>query len=177
MAYVSPATLHDPTVGAFPPSSWGDALNTALDYLATNRPHARVYNSGAISAANNAFTTLTFDSERQDVGGLHSTSSNTGRFTIVDPGFYFIGATFQFTGNGTGFRFGRLLLNGATSICSAPGDPVNGVLAGYVNISTCYQLVATDYVEVQGWQNSGGALNVVAQANESPEFYCYWLST
>jgi hypothetical protein len=43
---------------------------------------ASVYNSGAQALTQNAWNDLTFDSERWDNGGCHSTSSDTNRITV-----------------------------------------------------------------------------------------------
>jgi len=39
-----------------------------------------------------------------------------------------------------------------------------------MTISTIYQLAATDYVELQVYQDSGGDLDINASAASSPEF-------
>jgi len=133
---------------------------------------ARVYNSGNISVANAAWQTLTFDSERFDTDTIHSTSSNTGRLTCVTAGKYIISFNGGWDGsNSTGVqRAFRLLLNGATVIGSVSDAPRSS--GNSIEVTSIYDLAATDYVEAQAYQDATGAasVNVLATANESPEF-------
>lgn len=48
-----------------------------------------------LTIANNSTTQLTFDSERWDTDGMHSTSTNTGRLTCVTSGLYLVFANVQ----------------------------------------------------------------------------------
>ena len=131
---------------------------------------ARAYNSAAISVPNNTLTDLTFNSEYWDTDTIHNTSSNTGRMTIVHGGTYMIVGQVEWAAAAGGRRQILIVLNGATTIAVAEND---NVPAGAVNlqqtVATVYQLVAGDYVTLRVFQNSGGALNVNAQANWSPE--------
>lgn len=135
-------------------------------------PQARVYNSAALSIVNGgAGTFLTFDSERYDNGALHSTTSDTGRLTAPVTGLYDIGASVDFAANSTGYRQIALRLNGATFIAAQMGNAVASPQAHQVQVSTQYHLTAGDYVEVRATQGSGGALNITAVGNYSPEFW------
>lgn len=130
---------------------------------------ARVFNSTTISVSNNTDTTLTFDSERWDTDGIHSTSSNTGRLTCVNRGKYLITGSVMFASNATGLRELYIYLNGTTGIAIQKIPAVSGTDSA-VNISTVYDLAVNDYVELVAFQNSGGSLNVQAVGNISPEF-------
>ena len=132
---------------------------------------ARVYNSANISVSHNdSSAPLTFDSERFDTGDFHSTSSNTGRLTAPTAGLYLMGACVQFAANATGLRALLLRLNGSTFIVRELIDIDSATTHGLA-VSTTYQLAAGDYVEAIAFQTSGGALNVEAGANYSPEFW------
>lgn len=144
-------------------------------------PQARVYNSAAISVANNSVQALTFDSEIYDfvpsgVSEQHSTSSATGRLTCRVPGLYTITGQIQFNEVvSTGVRQLRIRLNGATTICfvNQPGSSVDDV---YLLASTEYRLVVDDYVELLAYQNSGAARNVAANNHYSAQFMFSWRS-
>jgi hypothetical protein len=137
---------------------------------------ARVYNSANISVANNTVTALTFDSERYDTTSFHSTSVNTGRLTAPTDGYYAIGAHIVHDANATGVRSLFLRLNGATFIGAIEVNAgTTGGRGTVLSVSTTYQLSATDYVEVIAYQTSGGALNVLAAGNYSPEFWMHRL--
>jgi hypothetical protein len=129
---------------------------------------ARVYNSGALTITTATTTTLTFDSERFDLGGLHSTSSNTARLTAPVDGVYAIFGHIRWDNNATGVRELIVRLNGAT-IIAAEKDDAAGEAMGQ-SLATLYQLAAGDYVELRARQTSGGNLNVTATGNYSPEF-------
>jgi len=139
--------------------------------LAAGSPAARVYNSANISVANFSHQYLTFNSERFDNDSIHSTSSNTDRLTAPSAGVYLIQAHVRFASNATGTRALRLQVNGSTLIALRSQA---AVAAGYgqteLEISTTYKLAANDYVRVSAFQDSGGALNVEAGGNFSPEF-------
>jgi hypothetical protein len=134
-------------------------------------PAARVYNSANISITNNTVTALTFDSERWDNGDLHSTSANTSRLTAPITGLYEIGGCVRIAANATGIRSAMIRLNGTTDIASITEPTPSAGAASDFNPSTPYQLAAGDYVELTVYQNSGGALNVTAAGNFSPEFW------
>lgn len=137
---------------------------------------ARVYNDANISVANATVQPLTFNSERFDTDALHSTSVNTGRLTAPVTGTYLIFAAATFAANATGQRVLQLRLNGTTFI-SRVGDVSTSANLSALETSTIYQLTAGDYIEAIVYQDSGGALNVSATANYSPEFAMVLLSS
>ncbi len=177
MPYVDPQTVNNPTAGAVAPAAWGDAVRDAVQFLA-NPPKCRVYNSAAIShATSGTAQALTFNSERYDTDTMHSTSVNTGRITFTTAGTYDLFATVAWAANVTGFRQIYFRLNGTTIIAIASVMAITS--AGeqtFQSLATTYAFAATDYVELVANQNSGGALNVVAVGNYSPEVGATWVS-
>lgn len=169
MPFVLPS---DPSPGNVAPASWGDAVRAGLNYLA-NPPACRVYNSAALAVAHGVSTVLTFNSERFDTDSMHSTSVNTGRITINTAGVYQVAAMTEWQANVTGIRQLMIRLNGTTWIVgsSAKGDAASSPLS----VSTIEKFVAGDYLEVLGWQNSGASVNVLRNANQSPEFAAAWI--
>lgn len=135
-------------------------------------PQARVFNSAALTITTATDTALTFNSERWDNGSLHSTSATTGRLTAPITGLYGFGAAVRFAANATGDRTVYFRINGST-IVGVDDRRAPATRACSFVISGEYQLTAGDYVEVVVRQDSGGNLNVVAEANYSPEF---WMS-
>jgi hypothetical protein len=131
---------------------------------------ARIFNSAAISIANNVVTALSFNSERYDTDTIHDTVTNNTRMTCRTAGLYDISASVEWAGpNATGHRSTHIRLNGATFIAGESIPPSSDDVTRQT-ISTQYSLAAGDYVEVIVSQSSGGALNVNASANQSPEF-------
>lgn len=135
---------------------------------------ARVYNSANISVANASFTALTFNSERWDDDSFHDTGSNTSRLTVPQPGRYLVTACVRFAANATGNRQLRLMVDGGTEVARVTAQAVTGGIATMLEVETITELGAGSYFTVEAYQDSGGALNVEATGNSSPEF---WIST
>jgi len=147
-----------------------DLIPWVADRLGTGL-RARVYNSANINIANNTLTDLTFNSEYWDDGGFHDTGANTARLTMPRAGTYLFIGHVEFAVAAGGRRQVLLVVNGATTIAVVEEDyvPAGGVNLN-LTISTIYQLAAGDFVTLRVYQNSGGPLNVNAQANWSPDF-------
>ena len=135
---------------------------TGHSLSSTTQPRAVVYNSSTQSINDSTYTAITFDSEDLDVGGLHSTVSNTSRLTVPTgcDGFYLVMGSLDFASNSVGVRGGQIFKNGATELIYE-----QSVMAGTASIIILHimwlgNLVATDYVELRAFQSSGGALNV-----------------
>jgi len=148
------------------------AIWREINRLWANTPRpiaARVYNSSAISVANNTWVTLTFNAERYDTADLHSTSSNTDRLTAPAPGIYLITAHLRFQANANGDRIVSIVANGTTTIAMETQRATAAVVHD-LSIATMYYLAAGHYVTVSVQQTSGTTLNVEATGNYSPEF-------
>lgn len=123
---------------------------------------ASVSRTTAQSLSNDTWTTITFDTEQYDTNAFHSTSTNTGRMTIPSgkDGKYLFTCTGYFNNSSTsGSRLIKLIKNGA-ELSNAYGSwvPAAGTRTHCV-VTIVLNLVATDYIEVQMLQNSGGSLN------------------
>ena len=169
----TPTTGTDITISGF-----GTPVRDSLLWVATDAGACRVYNSAAQSIPNTTLTAITFDSERFDVGGCHSTSSNTSRITVPTNhgGKWVIGGSVEFASNVTGYRQCEIRLNGTTIIASQMAGAINGTVTR-LSVAAEYALAAGDYVELMVAQTSGGALNVQSTGNLSPEFWAYWVRT
>jgi hypothetical protein len=149
---------------------------SAADYARfTTFPAARVYNSTQLIVASATTTVLTYNSERYDTHGFHSTSSNTGRLTVPAGlgGMYLVGGAWQWDANAGGTRraFG-LRLNGTLVIAAVEEAPSGATMFPTFAPATLVALAAGDYVDSTGYQDAGGNLAVVATGASSPE---YWL--
>src|SRR5690606_28924757 len=101
---------------------------------------------------------------------LHDTSSNTGRLTAPRTGRYLITATVQWATNAAGQRIVSLLANGTTTLARDARLAGSTGVIPVMTVTTIYQLSQGDYVTVNVYQDSGGALNVESAAAYSPEF-------
>lgn len=114
-------------------------------------------NGGTTSLPTSTWTTLQGGSGTElAVSGV---SYVGGVFSVDTAGLYHVFATAAFDANGTGRRILSVTVNGI----QANRRKVNANATGatdYLNISLLVMLSAGDTVEIEGWQNSGGALNV-----------------
>lgn len=132
---------------------------------------ARAYHSANQSINNNTFTALALDSERYDTNTIHDTVTNNSRLTCKTAGKYFITGHISFAANVTGRRVGAIIINNTTYIALQQFQAITVAGSGTIlSLSTVYSLAVNDYLELQAYQDSGGALNVVAVGNYSPEF-------
>jgi hypothetical protein len=136
---------------------------------------ARVYNDANISIPNNSNTSLTFNQERYDPDGMHSTAANTERLTVNKAGKYLFIAHVDFDVNGTGVR-GVFLRVNATTIIAGMVIPAQATLNATFTLSAEYNMAVGDWCDVRVYQNSGGNLNVLVNSNYSPEFSGHRLS-
>jgi len=129
-------------------------------------PAAMMRQTVAQSIVTATFTSLTMDTEEYDVfpsGGAkgHSTSVNTSRYTAVHPGYYNAVGVTSWAFNGTGARGGRWTLNGVAlnaSVCLVQAvSATQGT--GVTIVGVRPYLSVGDYLELQGFQASGGNLN------------------
>jgi hypothetical protein len=161
------------TRGIFTPTELSAAeLNDCFDV-----PRCRLTNSAAISLTTGINTTLTFDTEVFDDGGMHSTSTNTARITVPTggSGLYIIGGNVEFASNSTGVRSAFIVLNGSTSLAIV-SSPAASASVTRLSVSTIYALNDGDYVELKAQQSSGGALNLNSSSDNSPIFWACWLA-
>lgn len=131
---------------------------------------ARVFHSANQSTTSGIEKVLAFNSEVYDSNGLHDTSTNNERITIVTTGIYLVQFSGVFASNATGYRYAAIYKNVAQDLVDfQPCAAANGGATG-VHISVILSLTAGDYLEVHVAQTSGGALNLVAQTANSPYF-------
>ena len=120
------------------------------------------------SISDDTTTAITFTAEDFDTDAFHSTSTNTARITIPSGkgGKYLIYGYLAFQDNATGSRAVNVNLNGTTRIATfariqaVTESGSNTTIGG----SFIYNLVAGDYIELQGYQKSTGSLNVLGSA-------------
>jgi hypothetical protein len=134
---------------------------------------SRVYNSSAIAIPNSAltYTCLTFDGERWDDPGSHSTVLNTGRLTAPTAGKYLITAHIGWETYNNGVRWVGIRLNGIAFIAQQT-DHWMGTEERQT-VATIFELGAGDYVEICVMQSSTappGNLDIQAVAYNTPEF-------
>jgi hypothetical protein len=121
---------------------------------------ARVTKSASQSLTNATYTTITFDQEPLDVGGYHDNATNNSRLTIpTGKTGYFLVQWNLHAYNVTAMAY-KLLKNG--SAIAQFSDSYNWTTGTEVDFTNQWlgALSAGDYVEIQGYQGTGGSKNV-----------------
>lgn len=166
-------TVADKSVGdVFTEAMWDDYIKTNVNNLIVP-PSCRVYKAAAQSLTSGSDTAIQFDSERWDTDSMHDTVTNNTRITIQTAGIYVVTGHAVFAANATGVRALYIRLNGSTRIAQ---QALSSASAGdtALSVTTVYEFSAADYVELMAVQTSGGALNVTAVGNYTPEFGAMW---
>ena len=133
-------------------------LPTQTGTVMVNGPAFSAYGSAYQSAANNTYTKIQYNTEEFDTNSNYDNATNY-RFTPTIAGYYQINSTINFAGGG-GFGFAVIYKNGSVFKWgnAIPNDVATGVVC-QVN-ALVYFNGSTDYVEIFGFQSSGGALNI-----------------
>lgn len=154
--------------------STGDVL-TATNYnnLQTNSnnfrvpPSCQAYHNTTQAIATGTWTALTWNSENWDTDTIHDTSTNPTRFTTTTAGLYLAQINATWAANATGLRGFGIRSDGSTFLGS--DVRLNHGAGSFVTISGAWiiSLTGSQYVEFVGYQESGGSLNVSADAPAS----------
>jgi len=137
-----------------------------------------LYKNSDQSTSNITDTLVTFNDEFFDTDAFHSTATNTSRITIPSgkDGKYLFTYNVNFAANSSGIRVINFKKNGTlfatTTIGATPTDKAR------VQGSMVFDLVATDYVELESFQTSGGSLNILGiagGAGEASRYGCIYL--
>jgi len=160
--YVDLNTIHNPATGTIAPAAWGDQARDNLEFL-VDPPFCSVFNSAAVSLADNTATAMLANSENFDNDAMHSTVSNTSRITIQTTGRYqFIGSV-NFAGDADGVRQVAFRIDGTTTI--PPSSQVGGTATGSIGLTLVANIALTagQYVECIARHTAGNALNCILQ--------------
>jgi hypothetical protein len=132
---------------------------------------AGLNNNTTQSLSNGTNTAISFQAESFDTDAYHSTSTNISRITVPagKAGYYLINGCIMYASNSSGQRQVNVYKNGGNVAARTVIASSGGVTQ--INISFVLSLAVADYVELYGYQDSGGALNVV---NDTPGQVTYF---
>jgi len=161
---------------------------TAAQMNATNRdlgnfilapPLARMRQTVAGSVATSTWTSYALDTEDIDRDNGHSTVTNTSRYTAQTAGWYTSKGKVSYASNATNRRWARWAVNAAELAASRVSmQAVNGDLSELAAPAADIFLNLGDFVEIQGFQDSGGALNSsVATVGDQSFMSVRWVSS
>lgn len=145
-----------------------------IEYTANIAPYlynegARVYHNIDQAIPNTTWTVSAFNSERWDSDTIHDTVVNNDRLTCKTAGKYLVSFSGRFAADNVGRRMFNLRLNIAVTIAFEIANAVDGGTHG-ITITTVVDLAVTDFVDVRVYQDSGGPLNLISYAADTPEF-------
>ena len=156
--------------------TWADASSGAASFVGCS-----MYKTSNQSISNDINTALTFTAEEFDTSSFHDNATNTSRITIPSgkAGKYLFVGYLSFETNSAGSRSITFVKNGTTTI--AAGSRVMAVSETgsdtRLNLSYIANLSVGDYVEMFGYQKSGGSLNVQGDPIDTfrTKFGCVYL--
>ncbi len=155
-------TLAAPVTNSNQTATLPDATGTVM--VSGNMPAFRAYSSGNQTIANSTYTKIILNNENFDTNNNFDSTTNY-RFTPTIAGYYQINGQVFFTGNASGQVQIGIYKNGSQyNFGSGTNNNVN--IGGQAVVSDLvYFNGTTDYVELYGWQGSGGNLNTYTSGN------------
>ena len=136
-----------------------------------------LYKSGNQTIANTTATIITFDSELFDTDSFHSTVTNTGRITIpAGKGGYYSFCAYVVWPDGSWGISNAVLKKNGTGIKNSWLNVGSGTYNSQ-GFATIVSAVATDYFEIEVYQNSGGNKAILGDNNGAgaTRFECTYL--
>jgi hypothetical protein len=136
-----------------------ELLNSINVAFALNPPSFVGYQSANQNLAHATWTALSLDTSSFDNYSGHSNSTNNSRYTAQVAGWYTCNGIYApISGSSAGFRAGRLAVNGNPVLggASYSGAPTTAECS-VVSPTKDLFLAVGDFVEMQGWQSTGGS--------------------
>lgn len=158
-------------------TTMNNGVTAVLNFLLA-RPICRARQTVAQSQANGVSTSIVLDTEDVDSSGMHSTSTNSNRFTAVYPGWYEGAGNFSWAANATGSRILSWNTNGGAVNGSGSDFPAASATQSNRLASPVVFLFlnVADWMELLPFQNSGAALNSAVAGSEQPTVQVKWIS-
>lgn len=178
MARTAPTSVQEAPGNFQTGALWNAQVKAMIDW-GTAVPIFSGYATSAQSLADSTVTAISLDGEEYDLDAGHSTVTNTSRYTVAAAGKYLCIATLPFASNTSGIRSVGLQVNGAFIRGSAIQTPTlattNTWVGQALSVAACN---VNDYIEMYGWQTSGGALSTNPSVNKfGPTLQLFWIST
>ena len=141
-------------------------LPAATGTVMVNGPAFSATRTADQTFSNSTFTKLQANTETFDTNSNYDPTTNY-RFTPTVEGYYQINGNISFGGSTSGYCQIGIYKNGAAYVYGS-GIPNNNSVGGQVFVaSVVYLNGSTDYVELYGWQNSGGSLGLLTSTGRN----------
>ena len=127
------------------------------------------------SVTSGTWTTLSLNTSQADTYGGHDNVTNNSRYTAQVAGVYAVCGVSAFATNSTGVRGTRLHINGSVVQGTAQMmTPATSSGTGLPTPVRTIRLAVGDYVEVAGWQSSGGPLSTIVASDVACALWVFW---
>lgn len=154
---------------------WNAGPKALADFILT-LPQCLAYQTSSQSIAASTWTSVALDSTGADTDGGHSNITNNSRYTCQVPGVYWVYGSVTYANNTTGVRAARIAKNGTVVQCSEGYfSQASGLIGQSALASAPVSLVAGDYVELQGFQSSGGSLSTVVNSEVASNLWVFFV--
>jgi len=141
-------------------------LPAATGTVMVNGPAFSATRTADQTFSNSTFTKLQVNTETFDTNSNYDPTTNY-RFTPTVEGYYQINGNISFDGDDAGFAQIGIYKNGGVHNYGS-GIINNTSIGGQVFVASVIFLNgSTDYVELYGWQNSGGNLGLLTSAGRN----------
>lgn len=134
---------------------------------------SQVWRSTNQTLSDSALTAISFDTVIRDDPGCWAVGSAT-RLTVKAAGAYILTGCCSFNTSATGRRVVAIQLNGSSYLVYQTTNG-NSAAATHVSISTIKYLAVGDYLELIGYQNTGGSLSVLSTTPYTPLLSMAWI--
>lgn len=141
------------------------STSTGLKWAAATTLGCSLWKSANQTANNVTQTPVSFNNEDFDTSGFHDNVTNNDRVTIPTglSGKYLVTTKIDFSANATGQRVLYHFINGI--LVNLALSPVNSSVNGSsFELSGVYNLSAGNFIQMQVYQDSGSALNILGAA-------------
>lgn len=138
-------------------------------------PAARATTNLTQSIPNGSVTDVTLNTEAFDTANLHDNVTNNHVLTAPVAGVYQITGNVRWAANATGTRFVDISATGGGRIASVWANATAGGPETDQSISATFALSAGGQVNLEVFQTSGGALNLVKNGTDDPNLSMVWI--
>lgn len=171
LTYVTGQIFTAAQANGSPGATWGAFL--------LGVPKAVLRQGATQSVTTGTWTSVLFDAEDNDSDNAHSTITSTSRYTAQTAGWLRLGGGTAWGINATGGRLCRWAVNGVAVNASATGVASFGAALNTLSgaMARDVQVAVGDYVELQVYQSSGGALSTVVSVEQACSMTVCWVGT
>lgn len=140
-------------------SSDMNKIAAALQFLLYNKPLCKAHSTIIQTLTSQVTTVINLDTTDVDTdGGRNGVGSNTDRYVARTRGWYMVAATVGYAAPAAGSRFAIIMVNGVEQNGYSSAYTTGAVNAG-INVSGLVRLNVGDYLQIAGFQDSGGSIN------------------